>query len=200
MAVAILLFIACFSWIWHCTPKDNYERAIKFQSLLSVGDVIPDEYGDVLFVFGSGCNPGCGTEERLKLAVQLYRIKKRKIIFSEGNCYPDEFSGFVYRMMFEFGIKKEDILVDSTGSTTEKNVSNSVLLAQKHGLKSAIVCTSPFHQLRCSILMFRSDFPDYKIAAMPDSLLELDRELVYRNKRWNVVKNEIKKSVYSLFL
>jgi uncharacterized SAM-binding protein YcdF (DUF218 family) len=199
LIVMILLGFLLF-WIWIFSPESSYVRALRLQTFLALGKEIPIDYGDVILVPGSGCNPGCGTEERLALAAMLYQNKPRKILISEGNCLKGELYHFILMLTKIYNVNPQDIVVDSTSTTTFENVSVGVEIALDSGWREMVVCTSPFHQLRVGILMAKSKIPDYKLAHMPDSLLQLDKDEVYRQKRWQQVKDEIKKSAYSLFL
>jgi uncharacterized SAM-binding protein YcdF (DUF218 family) len=194
------LLLSLFLCVGFYSRLGDFEKALFIQRLLEVGKPIPDNYGDVILIFGSGCNPGCGTEERIHLAASLYKKHPRKVILSEGNCSGDELRSFLRRMTVQYGINEKDILLEDKSINTFENVKNSFELSKSMTLKNALVCTSPFHQLRCFILMKKSGFQTFMIAEMPDEFLEMDREEVYRKKRLGVVKDEWRKSVYSLFL
>lgn len=176
-----------------------YSKQVRIAQMpLKIGGIIPADFGDVIIVPGSGCNPGRGTEERLNLASSLYQIKKRKVILSEGTCFPHERKGFIKRMTTEWKIDLEDIIWDTLSLTTQDNIKNSQILAKDYDCKNAVVCTSPFHQMRCGILMFKHWDGDFKIAAMPKDMLEMEKEQVYIDQRGKTLKEEYLKSIYEL--
>lgn len=176
-----------------------YKKQIKLAQMpLSIGGSVSTDFGDVLIVPGSGCNPGRGTEERLNLASSLYKQKRRKLIVSEGTCFPHERAGFSKRMVTEWGFEREDIFWDTLSYTTEENVLNAQEFCKKINAKDAIICTSKFHQLRCGILMWKHWDGEYEIAKMPKEFIELDKEEVYINKRGRVLKLEYAKCLYEL--
>jgi uncharacterized SAM-binding protein YcdF (DUF218 family) len=165
---------------------------------LEVGGKIDSSYGDVIIVPGAGCNPGRGTEERLNVASSLYQIKQRKIIVSEGYCFPHERKDFMRRIATRWKIDTNNVIWDTLSFTTEENIFHSAELCQKLGLKSAILCTSPHHQLRCKVLMNKFWPGDFEIAEMKDSMKECNKEPVYVNKRGKTIKQEYLKTIYQL--
>ncbi len=176
-----------------------YKKQITIAKIpLKVGGVVPDNFGDVIIVPGGGCNPGRGTEERLNLASALYQMKKRTIILSEGTCYPHERAGFVERMTSEWKIDLEDIIWDTLSYSTEENIINSKKICADLGIKNAVVATSPYHQMRCSILMYKHWQGDFKMAKMPKTMLEMDKETVYFNGKGQTLTEEYLKVFYEL--
>ncbi len=176
-----------------------YSKQIRIAQIpLKIGGSVPDNFGDVIIVPGCGCNPGRGTEERLNLASSLYQLKKRKVILSEGTCFLHEREGFIDRMTKEWKIDLEDILWDTLSLSTQENIKNSQILAKEFGFENAIVCTSPFHQMRCGILMLKHWDGEFKIAKMPKDMLEMEKEQVYIDQRGKTLKDEYWKSIYEL--
>jgi len=168
---------------------------------LEIGEEIDSNYGDVIIVPGAGCNPGRGTEERLNLASKLYQEKARKVIISEGYCFPKDLEYFMSRMKSRWKIDSSDVIWDTLSFNTEENIRHCSLLSERLGFKTAVLCTSPHHQLRCKILMNKFWQGDFLIAKIEDSMLECNKEQVYVNKRGATVKNEYLKIVYQyLFL
>ena len=186
--LAILVFLAL-----------PYSKQIRIAQMpLKVGGSVPADFGDVIIVPGCGCNPGRGTEERLNLASSLYQLKKRKVIISEGTCFPHEREGLIDRMVIEWKIDEGDIIWDTLSLSTQENIKNSQVLAKAYGCENAIVCTSPFHQMRCGILMFKHWDGEFKIAKMPKDMLEMEKEQVYIDQRGKTLKDEYWKSLYEL--
>lgn len=176
-----------------------YKKQITIAKIpLKVGGEIPAQFGDVIIVPGGGCNPGRGTEERLNLASALYQSKKRTVILSEGTCYPHERDDFIERMTARWKIDKEDIIWDTLSFTTEENIINTAAICRQIGLKHPIIATSPYHQLRCLVLMYKHWDGDFKVAKMPKSMLEMNKEQVYIDQKGKTLKEEYLKIIYEL--
>lgn len=186
------------AWSWF--NKQPYLTKIEIAQVpLEVGVAINSDFGDVLIVPGAGCNPGLGTVERLNLAASLYQIKRRKVIVSEGTCFPQEREEFHQRMVDEWGFLDADILWDTISMSTPDNISNSQIIAHQLGLQNAIICTSPYHQLRCWMVSLKIWEGEYRIATMPTNMLELEKHQVYVNKRGREIRQEYLKTLHHLF-
>jgi uncharacterized SAM-binding protein YcdF (DUF218 family) len=175
----------------------NYQWKIA-QWPLEVGEHIPPDFGDVIIVPGSGCHPGRGTEERLNVASKLFRQKPRWVILSEGTCTPNQRAGFIKRVQEEWRIDTSMFIWDTTSFNSVENIAQSKKIADSLGLKDAIVCTSQFHQLRCKIIMSKLWKEEFKMAYMPDSMLEMEKEAVYVQKRGKTIKQEYLKILHHL--
>jgi uncharacterized SAM-binding protein YcdF (DUF218 family) len=197
----ILAFVGCIAivlTIWITIDQSSKIRlALK---PLSMGEAINGDFGDVLIVPGSGCNPGCGTEERINLAYSLYKQKPRVVIVSEGFCSKQEIKNFSVRMVHQWGFKPDHIVWENTSRNTKENIVNSLAICDSLSLKEVIVCTSPFHQLRCWILMEKMYSGQFKIAQMKPEHYEYDHYSVYRDKKAMVIKQEYFKLAYHLLL
>ena len=184
---------------WRLFDSLDYLTKIKIAQIpLAIGSEIDSTYGDVIIVPGSGCNPGRGTEERLNLASSLYQIKKRKVILSEGTCFPHERARFVHRMIYEWKIDSIDILWDTLSMSTTENIGNSFTIAKEYGLSQAIICTSPFHQLRCWVVASKIWDGGFKVAQMEPHMLEMEKEQVYIDKRGKTIRLEYMKALHHL--
>ena len=196
--LAILLFLFLLGVGFYLLPY-NYQWRIA-QWPLAVGEEIEDDFGEVIIVPGAGCNPGRGTEERLNLASSLYQIKRRKVIISEGYCFPNHKKLFTNRMMSRWKIDTNDVIWDTLSFNTEENILHTSEMSKELGFTSAILCSSPHHQLRCRVLMNKYWEGEFKIAQMSDSMLECNKEQVYMNNRGNILKQEYLKIVYQFLI
>ena len=173
----------------------NYQCAIGIWPL-EVGEEIEKDYGDAILVPGAGCNPGRGTEERLNLASSIYKKKKRKVIISEGYCRKSEQLRFNELMISRWRFDPVDIIWDTLSFNTEENMLHLSQLCERLGLKSAILCTSPHHQLRCKVLLNKYWVGDFQVAKMEDSMLECKKEQVYVNRQGRQILSEYLKTGY----
>lgn len=189
--VIVVLGILCL------LPKKQKESVL--QSPLDCGVNVPANFGDVILVPGSGCNPGIGTIERLNLASKLYQERRRKVIVSEGTCFPHERAQFMERMEKEWKIDRSDITWDTLSRSTVENLLNAKRIMKANNWSQLIICTSPFHQLRCKLIARKTIEGNTVIAKMPNELLEYEKLLVYRENRLKVLYTEYVKILYALF-
>jgi len=168
---------------------------------LEAGEEVDKDFGDVILIPGAGCNPGRGTEERLNLASVLYHQKRRKVIISEGYCRKSEILRFNGLMISRWGFDPEDVIWDTLSFNTEENMFHFSEIGRTYGLTSAILCTSPHHQLRSKILLDKFWEGDFQVAKMEESMLECKKEQVYVDGQGKQIINEYFKIVYQfLFL
>ena len=161
-----LLFIASFILI-------NESRGILL-SFLEDGEPIPPEYGDLLFVLGGGLRPkvtlGFSTEERLELAIQLYRQKARPILVSDGSLYTHSPAIPYFRQyLIRNGVDPNHILFEGKSQNTFQNMVFGLDIIRRKGYKHIIACTSPYHQSRVKMLGRKLHFPDFRVAYMAKS-------------------------------
>lgn len=147
---------------------------LLFLQPLATGKDIPETYGDVILVLGGGLKKGNrignSTEERLDLAIKLYREKRRKIIVSDGSLYRRSpaiktIRGFLLGM----GVRRDDIILEGKSQTTFENLVFTRHLIDQLNLKKIIVCTSPYHQRRTGVMIKYLKMKNYKIIKMDES-------------------------------
>ena len=133
---------------------------------LDIGEEIPDDYGQAIFIFGGGMtfynDLGTVTKERLREACKLFNKKKRPFYISEGNL--EDPSGFM-RLSQLYIDKYIDDIVDTAT------------------YKEIIIVTSPYHQYRVKMLLDKLLKCDYKIAKIQDS--EVYKNYSFRKKTRN---------------
>ncbi|MGB0402984.1 MAG: YdcF family protein [Salibacteraceae bacterium] len=189
--IAVLLVV-----IYLCLPYSWQWKIAQFP--LTIGEDIPDSFGEVIIVPGAGCNPGCGTEERLNLAYSLYQINQRKVIVSEAFCFPFERENFQARMIQQWGFRRQDIVWDTLGISTVDNIRNSLKICQDSGWSNAVVSTSAYHQLRCSVIMKKLWIGDYRIARIREEHIEMEHYEPYLLKKPRTIVGEYLKSIHHL--
>jgi hypothetical protein len=94
------------------------------------------------------------TGPRVRAAVALWNDGyAQTLIFSGGALDPASPSSgeIMKRQAVSLGVPAEAILVEPESQTTDENAERVALLMKEAGLKSAILVTSAFHQLRASL-------------------------------------------------
>jgi uncharacterized SAM-binding protein YcdF (DUF218 family) len=94
-----------------------------FLGPLEEGLEVDSNYGDVILVLGGGLRKGreigFSTEERLLLAIELYKQKKRMIIVSDGSLYPRSPAiKKITDFLTKNGVEKEYIHLEGKSQTT----------------------------------------------------------------------------------
>lgn len=143
---------------------------------LMTGKTVPEDYGDIIVVFGGGMRKDMGVQigystlERLDLAVGLYKRREMPILVSDGSLYRRSPAiPLVMNYLLQRGVQRERILVEGESQTTRDNVARTVEIVQGLGLKEMIVCTSPYHQRRCQLLMEKAEVEGFLLAEANDS-------------------------------
>lgn len=145
-----------------------------FLKPLDIGIEIEKKYGDVILVLGGGLRPrvelGYSTKERLELAVEIFKQRKRPILLSGGSLYKRSPAiGKMKAFFKKYNINEEYIFFEGKSQNTYESCINSKILIDERKLKEVIVCTSPYHQKRCSMILKKLDFQNFKIARMDHS-------------------------------
>ncbi len=127
--------------------------------LQAVGDFLAPEdaltsVDAVIAISGDG-------RERVGTAADLFRRGYAPwLIVSGGPALAGRPSGSAQelaRFAREFGVPTARILFDEQATSTVENARGSARVMQQHGLRTAILVTSPYH-MRRSIIIFRSAF------------------------------------------
>jgi uncharacterized SAM-binding protein YcdF (DUF218 family) len=129
-------------------------------TLLAIGHLLavedPLAKSDVIVAVSGDNGP------RTETAVDLWkRGYAPMLLFSGAALDPDSVSSaeLMKRDAIRLGVPAEAILVEPTSATTEENAEFTAYLLQRHGLHSAILVTSPYHQRRASLLFSRAFEP-----------------------------------------
>ena len=114
--------------------------------------------GDCIWVFGTQNE----LEERVKIAVSLYKNKKAPyILFSGGKGKNGKVSEAkrMKEIAISMGVKEENILIEEESTNTTENVLCSMLVLERKFLlqeiKRLLVVSSPFHIQRLSLTISR---------------------------------------------
>ncbi|MCP4214555.1 MAG: YdcF family protein [bacterium] len=144
---------------------------LLFLGPLDIGTEVKDGYGDAILVLGGGLKKGLelgySTEERLMLAVELFKQKKRKIIVSGGSLYKrsparKKITDFFKRN----GIDETNITFEGKSQTTYDHFSYATKLINDMKYKEIIVSTSPYHHRRSLMILSYLELKNFKISHM----------------------------------
>jgi uncharacterized SAM-binding protein YcdF (DUF218 family) len=141
---------------------------------LESGIEIAEDYGDVILVLGGGLRKGrqigYSTEERLLLAVQLYKQRNRPMIISGGSMYRGSPAiKKITAFLEERGVRQEDIKFEGKSQTTFDHFLNARKLIDEMKAGEVILCTSPYHQARAGMILRYLGVKNFKIARMNHS-------------------------------
>ncbi|HLP45513.1 MAG TPA: YdcF family protein [Candidatus Kapabacteria bacterium] len=157
---------------------------LLFLEPLDTGITVNGDYGDVILVPGGGTKRGelgYSTEERLLLAVDLFKQKKRTIIVSGGSAYKGSPAVKRYLVFFSrYNIRKEYLRFEGRSQTTYDNFFNSHKMIDDMKLQEIIVCTSPYHQRRSQMIISYLGLTNFKIAKMKTSEIYQARNISQR--------------------
>lgn len=193
--VFLLLFVVHLALVWRFFTRYEHPSIL----LLAVGKEVRKTYGDVIFVPGSGCNPGVGTRERLANAARYYKVSPRPIFLSEGTCSPSERATFM-TYMDSLEIESKHVYWDTTSFNSDQNVRALEAWCFSWGAKSVLVSTSGFHQRRMRLLLEKKTRLEFKIAAMPDEIEMLSKLSPYKERLQTYTRSEWLKVLYLSFL
>lgn len=165
MLIVLLCFVALFLF------TNIY---LIFLGPLDIGTEVDSHYGDVILVLGGGLKKGrelgYSTEERLKLAVELFKQKNRMIIISGGSLYKG--SPAIKKITDFFltnGIEKEYLRFEGKSQTTFDNLFYSNQMIADMKFKEIIIATSPYHQGRSRMILSYLGLTNFKIVKMKTS-------------------------------
>ncbi len=168
---------------------------IIFLKPLVVGEKIDKDYGDMILVPGGGLKRGneigFSTEERLKLAVELFKQKKRALVISDGSLYK---GSPAIRKIVDFltvrGVDVEYIAYEGKSQTTYDTFNFVKKPVEKNSISGIIVCTSPYHQKRCKSMLNRLGIKNYKIAKMKESEIYRAHSIKQRLRNMKLILRE----------
>ncbi len=147
---------------------------LVFLPPLDIGTELDADYGDVILVLGGGLKKGreigFSTEERLKLAVELFNKKNRPIVISGGSLYKRspaiaKITGFFQNM----GIDKKYLIFEGKSQTTFDNFFNTIELISRMDCREVVVSTSPYHHRRSRMILTYLKLGHFKISKMKHS-------------------------------
>jgi uncharacterized SAM-binding protein YcdF (DUF218 family) len=156
-----------------------------FLGPLEEGLEVDSNYGDVILVLGGGLRKGreigFSTEERLLLAIELYKQKKRMIIVSDGSLYPRSPAiKKITDFLTKNGVEKEYIHLEGKSQTTFDSFYYTQEMLEKMKSQEVIVCTSPYHQVRAQMILDHLKLNNFKIARMTNSEIYQSRTIKQR--------------------
>jgi uncharacterized SAM-binding protein YcdF (DUF218 family) len=187
LAASILILLLVLSFLF----TDVY---LVLLGPLETGAVIHDDYGDTILVLGGGLRKGrkigYSTEERLVLAAELFRRKKRIIIISDGSLYRKSPAiKKITDFLVKNGVDKQYIRLEGKSQTTVDSFYYTREILEKLNAREIIVCTSPYHQRRARLILNRLKLTDFKIARMRRSEIHQAHSVGQRMRNlWLIVR------------
>jgi len=162
---------------------------------LEAGADVDGTYGDVILVLGGGLKKGrqigFSTEERLRLAAQLYKEKQRIILISGGSLYRGSPAiKKITDFLVLLGVKLADIRFEGKSQTTFDNFAYTRKMINDMNAKEIIVCTSPYHQERAQMMLEYLKFGNFKIVRMTQSEIYQADSLTQRLRNMKLIFRE----------
>jgi uncharacterized SAM-binding protein YcdF (DUF218 family) len=116
---------------------------------------------DAIVVLGGGAGesgkPGGGYQERVKQAVDLYRVGLApRIVFSSGFVYAFPEAQVMRELAIAHGVPPEAIALETGGTNTHESTVEVSRLLERLGAGSALLVSSPYHMRRASLAMRRA--------------------------------------------
>src|SRR5262245_14221034 len=155
VGVILLLFYSPLVW-WAADP-------------LYVSE--PARPADAIVVFGGGVGEsgqaGGGYQERVVAAVDLYHAGyARAIVFSSGFRFVMREAEVMRDLAIANGVPPEAVLLEDRASNTHENVQFSDAILRKHGWRTILLVSSPYH-MRRALLTWRASAPDVTVVPRP---------------------------------
>ncbi len=136
---------------------------------------------------------GDGAERTLTASALLQQGYAHWLILSGSRrgAAPGGATAMMLRMALRVGIPRDQILVDDQSLSTFDNARNSAQLMQVHGLRRAILVTSPYHTRRAAWI-FRTEFSrhrlEIRVYAAEESFFEVRQWWMREQDRGLVVR------------
>jgi uncharacterized SAM-binding protein YcdF (DUF218 family) len=168
---------------------------LVFLMPLDIGGDVDSKYGDVILVLGGGLKKGreigYSTQERLELAVRLFKQKKRTIIISGGSLYKGSPAIKKITDFFDkYGIDQSYLRFEGKSQTTFDNFFYTHEMIDNMKFKEIIVSTSPYHQRRSRMILSYLGFTDFKIKKMERSEVYQSHSIQQRLRNWKLIIRE----------
>lgn len=149
---------------------------------------------DVIVVFAGGVGesgrPGQGYEERVKLAVELYKQGyAQHIIFSSGYTYAFKEPLVMKALAVSLGAAEDIIILEDKAKNTYENIEFTKEILEKKGWNKIILVTSSYH-MRRAYLVFRKNAKEIKVFYTPiqNSLFYLhSKRDIHRRRIWKQI-------------
>jgi uncharacterized SAM-binding protein YcdF (DUF218 family) len=115
---------------------------------------------DCIMVFAGGVGEsgkaGEGYKERTMKAVELFKKNYAdNVIISSGYSDIMREAKLMHGLAVELGVPRESIVLEEKARNTYENIIFSFKIARKHGWKSALIVSSPYHMLRVSLVVHK---------------------------------------------
>ncbi len=124
----------------------------------SVAQVDEARRVDAIVILGSavwpGGRPSPSLYARTQHAIELYRAgyAARMILCGGVGQYPPAEAEVMRQLAIAAGVPSEALFLDDSSHSTEENLAHAKALMDRHGWKSALIVSDPFHLLRAQII------------------------------------------------
>lgn len=140
---------------------------------LAVSEPIASAEAIVVFAGGVGESgkAGGGTEERVQHAIDIFkRGLAQHLVLSSGYVYSFREAQVMRSLAMQQGVPEEAIVLEEQSIDTHQNVVFVNDILKRHGWRSALLVSSPYH-MRRALLAWRKAAPDVRVipAAPPRS-------------------------------
>jgi uncharacterized SAM-binding protein YcdF (DUF218 family) len=120
------------------------------EKILYLGDT--PHHADAIIVLSGDMEPYF---LRTKKAVELYKNGYAPYIIFSGYGAGGDNAEFLSRIALHYHISKQAIIIEPNARTTYENFLFSKPIILKHGFKSLLIVTSPYHQLRAYLVAIK---------------------------------------------
>jgi uncharacterized SAM-binding protein YcdF (DUF218 family)/glycosyltransferase involved in cell wall biosynthesis len=143
----------------------------------------PPRRADTIVVFAGGVGEsgkaGQGYQERVEWAIDLYRAGwAPTMVFSSGTRHAFREVEVMQALAVSRGVPASAITLEARAASTRENVRFSADIMARHGWRSALVVSSPYHMRRAS-LVFRRIAPEIEAVYTP-----VPRTGFFSERRW----------------
>jgi uncharacterized SAM-binding protein YcdF (DUF218 family)/glycosyltransferase involved in cell wall biosynthesis len=143
----------------------------------------PPRRADAIVVFAGGVGEsgqaGQGYQERVEWAIDLYRGGwASNIVLSSGTRHAFSEVEVMQALAVSRGVPASAIVLEDRAASTMENVRFSADIMARHGWRSALVVSSPYHMRRAS-LVFRRIAPEVEAVYTP-----VPRTGFFSERRW----------------
>jgi len=163
LKISLVALILAYLLLFHTSLFWLLARPLKISQLPRPVDVIVVFAGGV----GESGKAGQGYQERVLHSVNLYKKDfAKKLILSSGYVYVLQEAEVMKALAVHLGVPSKDIILEKKAGSTYENVKFTSEIMKKHGWKSALVVSSPYHMRRVA-MVYNKIVPETKVCLTP---------------------------------
>lgn len=185
--LVLLALVGILLYLGHSYILDKAGRFLYYKDELKPADVIVVLAGE--------------QTERVEYGVQLFKegwARKDRIIFSGGPAvWKYTYVWMMQEHAMELGVPQKAILLEEKSRSTEQNAFFTKEILKKHGYKSCILVTSPYHSRRASEIFKKVMGNEIRVISAPSEKSWFKFEQWWERKRDRaVVFSEFSKFIW----